>query len=129
MFIYKSVILILLLAFISCKEKFPIYTTSFPDINCLSYDFFIKSKDKQQLQSIINLQNTKNCPNTLKVIKYHTTQCSNPIVKSIGSDFDGFVRIQITNNKKIIYKIQSNFKSDEDASFDRIIQKMKLVIK
>ena len=48
----------------------------------------------------------------------------NPIVKSIGSDFDGYIRIEIKKGFKCYYKVQSDFKSDENAAFERVLKKI-----
>jgi len=58
--------------------------------------------------------------------KYHVGSCNNPIVKSTGSDFDGYVRIEIKKGFKCYYKVQSDYKSDVDAAFERVLKKVKI---
>jgi hypothetical protein len=46
----------------------------------------------------------------IKLISHYVVSCSNPIVKSTGSDFDGFIRLSLLKNSTEIYRCQQDFK-------------------
>jgi hypothetical protein len=113
-----------------CKEEFPVYSTFcdqnstvFP--NCLHYTVF-DVKDKKALEASFGIDNSEQCAYRVELIKYHVGSCNNPVVKSMGSDFNGYVRIEIKKGFKCYYKIQSDYKYDVDAAFARILKKVKI---
>ncbi len=86
---------------------------------------FMKDKDKKRLKSAFNFKDSKNCKYRVQLLKYHIGDCNNPIVKSVGSDFNGYVRVTISKGMNCYYKIQSDFKDDEDGAFQRVLDKIK----
>ena len=121
-FILTSIILI------SCQEDFPIYDkfcTKKETLNCLSYDMLIKDSDKKRLQDAFGFEDNKSCKYRVQLLKYHIGDCNNPIVKSVGSDFNGYIRVTISNGLNCYYKVQSDFKDDEDGAFDRVLNKIR----
>jgi hypothetical protein len=60
----------------------------------------------------------------VELTRYHIGACDNPAVKSLGSDFNGYVRLEIKKSFKCHYKVQSDFKNDEDAAFERVLKKI-----
>lgn len=112
-----------------CEERFPVYSSfcekgEIPALSCLRYP----STDPRELQLLkdgIGIREAHNCPYYLKLTKYRVGACSNPVVKSTGSDFDGYVRIEIFKGFTCYYKVQSDYKHDPEAAFDRVLQKIK----
>ena len=122
-----------LLLFAGCQEDFPTYSTfcnaktmSPPD--CLYYSVLNK-QDKDLLQKHFAVIDDPKCAYRVELTKYHIGNCNNPIVKSTGSDFDGYVRIEIKKGFKCYYKVQSDYKYNADAAFERVLKRSKNEIK
>ena len=81
--------------------------------------------DKNKLQKAFNKLEDKSCEYRVELIKYRVGKCNNPQVKSLGGDINGYVRVEIKKGFKCYYKIQSDYKNDESAAFDRILKKIK----
>jgi len=94
-------------------------------MNCLNYIGIVK-KDKKLIQDRLKIKENKSCPYKVYLTKYHVKECNNPIVKSTGSDFDGYVRIEVKKGFNCYYKIQSDYKDDMDAAFERVLKKMQV---
>ncbi len=124
-----SFLLFLFLFLTGCKEEFPTYASFCSQdkrvFDCLHYAV-LDSTDKQKLQNAFGIADTKNCPYRVELTKYHVGCCNNPVVKSTGSDFDGYVRIEIKKGFKCYYKVQSDYKSDVNAAFERVLEKAKI---
>ena len=121
-----------LLLFTGCQEDFPTYSTfcdqkilSRP--NCLHY-VILDTEDRDLLQKHFAVPDDPNCSYRVELTKYHVGSCNNPIVKSTGSDFNGYVRIEIKKGFKCYYKVQSDYKNDADAAFERVLKKVKIDI-
>jgi hypothetical protein len=131
--IYRTVFSFLLLVIITgCKEEFPTYSTSistpthiFP---CLRYIGLSKG-DNYRVQQAFGLENNDTCTYTVTLTRYTIGRCNNPVVKSVGGDFNGYVRIEVKKGFKCYYKIQSDFKHDATAAFERILNEIKKSIK
>ena len=111
-----------------CTEDFPVYATfchaSAEKPHCLKYPG-IPLDDKVLLEKALGLKEDNTCPYTLKLTKYRIGSCNNPVVKSIGSDFDGYVRIEILKSFKCHYKVQSDYKNDQQAALKRVLERAK----
>ena len=115
--------------FTSCQENFPIYDkfcTTEEKIDCLSYDMLIKDSDKKRLKSAFKFEDNKSCKYKVQLLKYHIGDCNNPIVKSVGGDFNGYVRVTISKGINCYYKVQSDFKDDENGAFNRVLNKIRI---
>ncbi len=126
---HTLIITISLLLLWGCEEKYPVYSSfadndrrSFP--KCLHYAIF-DPKDKKALESSFGIADSESCEYRVELIKYHVGNCNNPIVKSTGSDFYGYIRVEIRKGFKIQYKIQSDYKSDKEAAFSRVMMEIK----
>lgn len=122
-----------ILLFLSgCQENFPVYAT-FCDTNiekphCLKYPG-ISIEDKALLENKLGFKEDNTCPYTLKLTKYRMGSCNNPVVKSTGSDFDGYVRIEILEGFKCHYKVQSDYKNDLNAAYERVMDRAEMDLK
>jgi len=119
-----------LLLVMGCQEDFPTYSTfcdqetmSLP--KCLHYAVLNK-QDKDVLEKHFGVIDDPRCAYRVELTKYHVGSCNNPIVKSTGSDFYGYVRIEIKKGFKCYYKVQSDYKNDVDAAFERALKKVKI---
>jgi len=115
-----------LLIFLGCEEKFPVYkqfcqTETKPTLTCLRYDALMDKSDQNRIEKALGFKHDPNCKNLLQLTKYYVGECNNPLVKSIGGDFNGYVRIQINRGMKCYYKVQSDFKNDMQAAYERVL--------
>ncbi len=113
---------------LGCEENFPVYSTatqeadsSFP---CLHYTV-LQHKDKKQVEEAFAMVEDENCIYRVELIKYRVGTCNNPIVKTTGGDFNGYVRIEVKKGFKTLYKVQSDYKHNMQAAFNRVLQKVK----
>ena len=118
------------LFFAGCQEDFPTYSTfcdqkTISSLKCLHY-VVLNKQDKDVLQKYFGVIDDPMCAYRVELTKYHAETCNNPIVKSTGSDFDGYVRIEIKKGFKCYYKVQSDYKNDVNAAFERVLKKVKI---
>jgi len=117
------------LILVGCKEEFPTYASSISTpsqtFHCLNY-MGLNSKDKQQLQNTFNIEDNSSCPYVLTLTRYYVGKCNNPEVKSVGGDFHGYARVEVKKGFKCYYKVQSDFKHDATAAFERVLKKVKV---
>jgi len=125
MFQYLLFLILFLLS--GCKEEFPTYSSfcsqSQNTFSCLHYAI-LEDNDKKILKETFNIKENKNCPFRVELTKYHVGNCNNPLVKSLGGDFNGYVRIEIKKGFKCYYKVQSDYKNDEYAAFERVLYRV-----
>ena len=119
---------LLLLSLVGCKEKFPTYSSFCSQekttFGCLHYAV-LDSKDKQKLENTFDIKNSSSCPYRVELTKYHVGNCNNPVVKSVGGDFNGYVRVEVKKAFKCYYKVQSDFKDDARAALERVLKRIK----
>ncbi len=127
---HKVILALLAVFLLGCQEKYPTYaafcdqnSTKFP--SCLHYAV-LDENEKEMIEKSFGIKEDKACPYRVELTKYHIGNCNNPIVKSVGSDFDGYIRIEIKKGFKCYYKVQSDFKNDENAAFERVLKKVKI---
>ena len=127
--LHKIILALLGIFLLGCQEKYPTYaafcdqnTTKFP--SCLHYAL-LDENEKEMIQKSFGIKENRECPYRVELTKYHIGNCNNPIVKSVGSDFDGYIRIEIKKGFKCYYKVQSDFKNDEKAAFERVLNTIK----
>ena len=117
----------LLLLLVGCEEDFPTYssfcssTKTIP--NCLHY-VIPNLYEKEKIQKAFQVPNDLKCKYRVELIKYHIGNCNNPIVKSTGSDMNGYVRIEIKKGFKCYYKVQSDYKNSEEEAFKRVLKQI-----
>ena len=126
-------ILILIIPFLlllSCKNM---YSKVFDKeevgkIYCLQVegnDMFLNSKIISLLKEE-NIQIKKDCPYKLETYWLKLSQCNNPKGKSIGADFDGYVRFSIYKGNKLVYRCQEDYKGEfGDYIIKDLINQMK----
>jgi len=123
-----SLIFFISLFFAGCKEEYPVYQ-QFPQASlqnfpsCLHY--MVHSKEERQaLSKAFAKKDDPLCPYHVMLIRYHVGNCNNPVVKSVGGDFNGYVRVEIKKGFKCYYKIQSDYKNSEEAAFERVLKRI-----
>ena len=128
----RSRLLLYLLAFLlftGCQEDLPTYST-FCDQEklippkCIHFAVLDK-QDKALLQKHFSVMDDPQCTYRMELTKYHVGSCNNPIVKSTGSDFNGYIRIEIKKGFECYYKVQSDYQYDQNAAFERVLKRSK----
>ena len=124
-------LLLFLIFFLSgCKEEFPTYSgydTEEPlSLNCLQYSV-LDPQDKQRLEDAFGLEEDAHCPYRVELIRYAVGNCNNPVVKSVGGDYNGYIRVEVKKGFKCYHKIQSDYKEDENAAFERVLNKIRTI--
>ena len=72
------------------------------------------------------MKSDASCKYVVNLTRYHVGKCDNPIVKSVGGDFNGYVRVEVKKGFKCYYKVQSDFKHDAEAALERVLNRVKL---
>ncbi|WP_297454338.1 hypothetical protein [Persephonella sp.] len=132
LFCIKLLLIIGFFIFITGCENFysKVYDKSIKEknIHCVRISYqnpFIKTKIiKAFKEEGIKVQD--NCPYTINVKAKFLSQCTSPQAKSIGADFDGFMRFDLLEKGKLVYRCQMDWKGkfSEDRVKD-LIKKMK----
>jgi len=77
-------------------------------ISCLKEsDDYSKTVINSQFKSLYRAD----CPYELQLTHYSVVTCNNPTLKSIGSDFDGYVRINVFKGAQCYWRSQKDFKA------------------
>ncbi len=100
--------LLLPLFLISCNA--PIYKEAKISevLECLKLDAIEGEAEARELFHF-----SKTCDTTLLLDSHFIHNCHNPRVKSLGSDFDGYVSLRIEENGTLLYRSQTDFKGDD----------------
>jgi hypothetical protein len=123
----KDLFLLLCLLFLSgCLER-EIYT----DISDPSYISLPPSTlHIKDLSSTLksDFKNDSNAPIRLEVYT-HSVQCTNAQSRSLGTDFDGYIRITIKEQNTTIARAQMDYKGEPDAQkvqyvYDHLIKQL-----
>ncbi len=114
-----------------CENKNPVYSGFCDDANIslpldciradIKNDIILSGNFKEAMKDKIS----NNCLYRAEGEIYRTAKCNSIETKSIGADFNGYVRINIFQGDKCIYKVQSDFKNDEDAAIKRVLDRLK----
>ena len=129
MFRVKYTFPLLLLPFLvgGCEEKFPVYRTELQNnilsLPCLHYTVFDR-QDKKRLENVFGIKNDPHCAYRVELTKYKIGTCNNPVVKSVGGDFNGYVRVEVKKGFTSYFKVQSDYKNDMDAAFRRVLREI-----
>jgi hypothetical protein len=66
------------------------------------------------------------CPYVLQVSHYEVTACSAPRAKALGSDFDGYAKLQVFRDGSCYYRAQLDYKSgDWQDALPKLTQALK----
>jgi len=122
---------IYLFLFAGCENKNPVYSEFCDDTNvtlplsCIKIDMDNDIILSHNVKEAIKAKITDDCPYRIEGEIYRTAKCNSIEAKSIGTDFNGYVRLNILYGNKCIYKIQSDFKNDEDGAISRVLETLK----
>ena len=80
------------------------------EINCLKFESLDDEVSEMMQTAFSEVPHTKNCPFILQGMHHHVDACQNPVANSVGSDFDGYVKLQIFYKGTCYYRIQTDYK-------------------
>ena len=132
MFRVKYTFFLLVLSFFlgGCEEEFPVYTTVLQNhtlsLPCLHYTV-LDINDKKRVENAFGSKDDLQCVYRVELTKYKIDACNNPVVKSVGGDFNGYVRIEVKKGFTSVFKVQSDYKNDMNAAFQRVLRKISSV--
>jgi len=125
--ILPGLVALLLVAGCGKKEIYEkIYEKPHRPVSCL------KIEAKNDITRYVLLKNPKlkqlaaqQCPFTLKAISHYVTSCTSAQAKALGSDFDGFLRLELFENGKLLYRNQRDFKGClNEGIVESLVKKM-----
>ncbi|NPA03552.1 MAG: hypothetical protein GXO61_01695 [Epsilonproteobacteria bacterium] len=116
---------LLLATLLGCEKKIyqRHYTTASTKIKCLT----LQSDNlliKELLKPLYPF--SKKCPFTLKTTSNFLSQCTSAYSKAFGSDFDGFLRLEVFEREKLLFRNQIDFKGSLD---EKVVKKLFLNLK
>lgn len=106
--------------FSACEEK--IYSKKFDyttTLSCLAL-----KGDNENVACILEdkIHVTPACEQYIYIESNYVESCNAYMTKSLGNDFDGYVRFSLFDKKKLLYKNQQDFKGKENI--ERIIENL-----
>lgn len=114
-----------------CESKNTVYSGFCDDANVslslscvkvdIKNDIILFGNFKEAMKDKIS----DNCPYRVEGEIYRASKCNSIAAKSTGVDFNGYVRLNIFQGNKCIYKVQSDFKNDENAAIKRVLETLK----
>ncbi|BAF69267.1 hypothetical protein [Nitratiruptor sp. SB155-2] len=106
---YKLILGLLPLLFLGCESRVykKIYAIPSTPVTCLKLQA-ANPIIAYALQKRIDFQN--DCPFILKTSSHFISTCTSVKAKALGSDFDGFLRLELFENNKLLYRDQVDFK-------------------
>ncbi len=117
--------------FAGCESRNPVYSKFYNDTNislplsCIKVNIYNDIILSYNVKEAMKDKISDNCPYRIEGEIYRASKCNSIAAKSTGVDFNGYVRLNIFQGNKCIYKVQSDFKNDEDASIKRVIETLK----
>ena len=112
----------------SACEEYPVYATNPSNqltlpLNCINISTF-NPKLTKPLKEKFKSFNNKECKYKITGYIHFVDSCDNPDTKSLGADFNGYIRLYIKEKGSVVYKVQSDFKSDKQSAIERVLQKV-----
>lgn len=104
-------LLIYITIFLGCDNKIYKENKLNSDLNCLKITT-LEENDLQIAEQFFNIDQNS-CEYNLLIEPYFAHNCNNPVIKSVGSDFDGYVSLKIFQNNQLVFKSQTDFKGDD----------------
>ncbi|BCD67291.1 hypothetical protein [Nitratiruptor sp. YY09-18] len=95
--------------FIGCGQKIyeKKYSAPSKHITCLKLQTS-NPLTKYYIEKLYNF--SQNCPFILRTTSHFVSSCSSAKAKALGSDFDGFLRLELFENGRLLYRNQADFK-------------------
>ncbi len=113
--------------FAGCESRNPVYSKFYNDNNislplsCVKVNIDNDIILSHNVKEALNTKISNDCPYRIEGEIYRAAKCTSIEAKSIGTDFNGYVRLNIFQGNKCIYKVQSDFKNDEEGAIKRVL--------
>jgi hypothetical protein len=127
----KLLTLIFFLFFLSGCENFPVYeefSTNKKTFECLELDIN-DTKLLGEVKKEIGFIPKENCKYKLSGYIHSSLKCVSLQAKTYGTDFDGYVYLEIKDNNNRLYRVQSDFKEDLSGAINRVATKINTIVK
>jgi hypothetical protein len=92
-------------------------------IGCVSLSTFDPKLTQKLREEFVS---QKECRYSIRGYIHYVNSCNNPDVKSLGADFNGYVRLSVLDGNTSIYRVQSDFQNSYRYALKRVINRMKL---
>ncbi len=80
------------------------------EITCLKLESLDDEVSKIMQTQFSEIEQSKTCMFTLQGMRHHVDACQNPVANSVGSDFDGYVKLQLFYKGTCYYRVQTDYK-------------------
>ncbi len=127
----RFVVLFFVSIIIGGCENLPVYeefTTSKKTFECLSLDVN-DTKLLGIVKNEINFLPRADCSYKLRGYIHDSSKCTSLYAKTHGTDFDGYVYLEIKTGKDRLYRVQSDYKEDLPSAIDRVVDKINNIVK
>ncbi len=127
----RSVVLFFVSIIIGGCENLPVYeefTTSKKTFECLSLDVN-DTKLFGILKKEISFSPSADCAYKLRGYIHESSKCTSLYAKTHGTDFDGYVYLEIKIGKDRLYRVQSDYKDDLNGSISRVVTKVNTIVR
>ena len=99
----------LLLLVTGCAEVYSQFCTAKKEkISCLRP---ADAAADDVLQRYLSSYADETCRYTFQVVHHEVKSCTDPKTKAVGSDFDGYVKLQVFDEGICYYRVQMDYKS------------------
>lgn len=78
----------------------------------------------KSIRSELKFDDDRNCPYVLGGYVHHSTTCTSLYAKTYGTDFNGYVYLEIKKDGNRLYRLQSDFKEDLPGAISRVVTKV-----
>ncbi len=79
-------------------------------INCFKLESLDGEVSQIMQTQFSQIDQRETCAFTLQGMRHHVDACQNPVANSVGSDFDGYVKLQVFYKGKCYYRVQTDYK-------------------
>ena len=80
------------------------------EISCFKLESLDNEVSKIMESYFAGMDHSETCAFTLQGMRHHVDACQNPVANSVGSDFDGYVKLQVFYKGSCYYRIQTDYK-------------------
>lgn len=102
-----------------CHETYQQFCTEARhDVTCFKA---VDAYSSDVIKHYLHVPEREDCPFHFKALQHEIHSCSNPTAKAVGSDFDGYVRLEVFYEGQCYYRIQQDYKSGSpEALIERL---------
>ncbi len=116
-----------LLLVTGCRETYSQFCTQRAEkIDCLRpADASAEAVLNEHLPDVADEQ----CAYTFRLLHHEVKACTDPKAKAVGSDFDGYVKLQVFYGGVCYYRVQTDYKSGSwRSTLPELVKRMKIEV-